>query len=324
MEFLSLTRMLWRRKRWTIPASFVAAALVVYAFVAAPPTYRASGTIVLLNPSPRPVDPVTNLSPPIDNPYVRLGDLSVVVDIMQRIMVSVPVQEDLQTKGLIGSYEIAANIDFYNGPIIDVAAEADTPEAAVRNVTLVMDEAELQLLDLQFGQAVPEEQLIRTQMVVPPSKATTVLSGTLRRAIAAAALGAGFVLFMALLGESRAKRYRAKHGAESAPQPVPSPSTRVAVPRPAGASPDAAALAYPAIDPRMASMMDARSASGMDPRSESGMDPRSASGMDPRSESGMDPRSESSMDPTRAPAARGTARRGRSPSSGSRWLRTRA
>ena len=68
------------------------------------------------------------------NPYVRFGDLSVVVDILVRITGSEEVVNSLKAKGLQGTYTIAANRDFYRGPIVDVAAES-TSKAAPRSTT---------------------------------------------------------------------------------------------------------------------------------------------------------------------------------------------
>lgn len=206
MEFLSLTHLLWRRRWWTVPAAALAGGLVILAALSSPPTYRASGSLVLLNPAARPENPVTHISPPIENPYVRIGDLSVVVDILKRIMQSAPVNAALQEKGFRGTYEVAANIDFYNGPIIDVAAESDSPDVAITNVKLVMAEAEVQLALLQDGEAVESAQQIRTEVVVPPTEATTVLSGTLRRVVAAGGLGGAMVISAAVVGEGLGKK----------------------------------------------------------------------------------------------------------------------
>ena len=101
MDFVSIYRLLVRQRYIVIPAMLIVAALLYLTVVSVPPTYRASSSIVLLNP-PNPPEPPPGEA--IDrskiNPYVLFGDISVVVDIVQRVMDSDPVHEALGTAGL--------------------------------------------------------------------------------------------------------------------------------------------------------------------------------------------------------------------------------
>ena len=197
MDVLSVMRLLWRRKLVVLLASLVVVAALVFTVTTVPPVYRASSSVVLLNPPAPPASEVEGASSDVirslDNPFERFNDLSVVVDILRRIMNSGPTRDALEEQGLLGTYTVAANIDFYRGPIVDVAAEAGSEVDALRSTELVMSMLEETLRDLQVRQGTSTDYLITSDVVVPATRATQVFSSTLRRLIAVGALGVMFV-----------------------------------------------------------------------------------------------------------------------------------
>jgi hypothetical protein len=134
----------------------------------------------------------------------------VTVDILVRVVSSEPAMEDLLSKGFVGTAEVAANRDFYRGPIIDIAAEAPTASAAIADVELLMAEIRTRLLDMQREQETAEGYYIRVETVVGPDRATTVFSGTLRMLIFATALGSAFVVGVGVVADRVRSRVRGR------------------------------------------------------------------------------------------------------------------
>lgn len=197
-------------------AGLTLAALVAVMFLL-PPSYQATSAVVLLNPPAVPVASVNGPPVPddIQNPYVSFDDLSVVVDVLSRVFDSKEMLDKLKAQGLEGTFEIAANRDFYRGPIIDVAAEAPTPEAAVKATNMVTAELEAQLKSLQASQKIDPNYFIKTAAVVDASQATSVLTGTIRMLIMVGGLGAILTVGSGLLADGIA-RLRARRRLRSA------------------------------------------------------------------------------------------------------------
>jgi hypothetical protein len=184
--------------------------------------FDASSTVVLVDPTPQAAVQV-----PVEqtaNPYFRLNDMSVVVDIIKRVMVGADVDQRVRADGLTGTYLVAANTDFYRGPIIDMVVESDNPDAAVAGVKLLLVEQALVLDEIQSTEGTDPDYRITTQVVVEPAEASRVLSSTMRRGLAAAILAGGFVLASLLLADL-VRRLRARRalrrGGKSDPDQVP-------------------------------------------------------------------------------------------------------
>jgi hypothetical protein len=184
--------------------------------IVSPPTYRASAAVVLLNPPAVPT--ATQARPDIpaefQNPYVRFGDLSVVVDILVRITGSKEVVDSLKAKGLEGTFTIAANRDFYRGPIVDVVAEHTSSASAINDTKLVIQEIQDELVTLQTQQGTDPSYFIRAEIVVGADRATTVLSGTLRLLIVGAGLGGMLTIGSGLLADAIGRRRRRRSASD--------------------------------------------------------------------------------------------------------------
>lgn len=221
MDLSSLLKLLWRRKRVVIPATLVVGALLAVTLIVWPPPYRANSTVVLLPPLP----PETG-QPSFSNPYVRFGDISVVVDVLKRIMMSDPVVEGLRGDGLHGTFTVSANVDFARGPIIDIVAEADSEADTIADIGLIGDELGRRLAALQKAQGTDRRYFITSKVVVPATKATPALSSMIRRLLVALALGIGFVIGMAVAADALAHRTR-RRSQQPAPTALKSPPEAV-------------------------------------------------------------------------------------------------
>ena len=208
MSISSLLRILWRHPLVVGSVALLSLLAMLGLVLEKPPTYRAGAAVVLLNPPAVPTATATRPDIPAQyqNPYVRFGDLSVVVDILVRITGSQEVVNSLKSKGLEGTFTIAANRDFYRGPIVDVAAESTSSEAAISDTKLVIKEIQDELVALQTQQGTDPAYFIRAELVVGADRATTVFSGTLRLLIVAGGLGAILTVAAGLVADAIERR----------------------------------------------------------------------------------------------------------------------
>ena len=181
---------------------------LVAVLLAWPPTYQATAAVVLLNPPPVPSASVASPSIPAQyqNPFVQFNDLSVVVDIIVRVTSTEGAKASLKAKGFSGTFEIAANRDFYRGPIIDVAAESSSQTDAINGTRLLTKEIQDQLLSLQAAQGTDSRYFIKTGTVVGADRATTVFTGTVRILVAVGGFGVLLTIGSGLLADFLSRR----------------------------------------------------------------------------------------------------------------------
>jgi capsular polysaccharide biosynthesis protein len=208
MNISSLLRVLWRRRLVVIPMAVLSFGLCVGTVIVAPPTYRSSASVVLLNPPALPVTTPQNPQIPTaaQNPYARFGDLSVIVDILVRRVDSESVKSSMKAAGLDGTFQVAANRDFYRGPIIDISAQSRTAAKAVDGANIVIAELQKQLKALQENEGTEPAYFINAKLVVGAGRATTIFSPTLRLLLLVAGVGLILTIGAGLLSDARGRR----------------------------------------------------------------------------------------------------------------------
>jgi hypothetical protein len=216
MDFADLFRVLYRRKLVVIPMVVFAIGSMMLVYKRKPPDYKANGSVVLLAPPPPPLAATGAGAVNGQNPYLRFGDLSVVVDILARVVSSPPVGSALRAQGLKGTYVVGANIAFYHGPIIDVTAKGPTSPDAVHAAVLVMNEIGHDLAAMQTKQGANPAYLIKTQNVVTPTAAKKVFSSTFRTLIGVGVLNLIAILVVAMLADAIARGRSRRPGAAEA------------------------------------------------------------------------------------------------------------
>jgi hypothetical protein len=208
LDVLSILRLLVRHWRVTAPAALLTIILIGVALQGSSPTYEATGSVVLLSP---PEPPDTGAGPgsaaPADvgqNPFTRYGDLSVVADIVARVMDSDSRRTEFEAQGVTG-YDVVVN-RFQRGPVVDVTGRGPNPEAATRSTEIVLGEVDTVLSELQRAEGADPDYFIKTASLDPPSTATAMYGSTVRVAIAALVVGALGTLGLAVLAEGVARR----------------------------------------------------------------------------------------------------------------------
>jgi hypothetical protein len=219
MDVVSVLRLLTRHWRVTVPAALLTVLLIGAAFRSSSPTYEATGSIVLLPPPEAPdVQPSSQPAPPPtvgQNPFARYGDLSVVADILARVLDSDSRQAEFESQGVTG-YDVVVN-RFQRGPVIDVTGLGPNPEAAIRSTGIVLKEVNAALSDLQEAEGADPNYFIHSASVELPSTATAMYGSTVRTAIAALAVGALGTLGLAVLAEVITRRREARPTAAADP-----------------------------------------------------------------------------------------------------------
>jgi hypothetical protein len=186
--------------------------LIGAAFRSSSPTYESTGSIVLLPPPEAPdVEAAAEPAPPPtvgQNPFARYGDLSVVADILARVLDSDSRQAEFKSEGVTG-YEVVAN-RLQRGPVVEVTGQGPNPESAMRSTEIVLKEVNAVLSELQEAEGADPDYFIHGASVDLPSTATAMYGSTVRTAIAALAVGALGTLGLAVLAEVIARRRAAR------------------------------------------------------------------------------------------------------------------
>jgi hypothetical protein len=212
MDVLSILRLLTRHWRVTAPAALITVLLIGVALRSSSPMYEATGSVVLLPPPEAPDVSATGGSAPApevgQNPFARYGDLSVVADILARVLGGESSRDEFESLGVTG-YEVVVN-KFQRGPVVDVTGQGPNAEAAIRSAEIVLKEVDVVLSGLQQAEHADPDYFIRSASVERPSTATTMYGSTVRTAIAALAVGALGTLSLAVLAEAITRRREAR------------------------------------------------------------------------------------------------------------------
>jgi hypothetical protein len=207
MDVLSLVRLVARHWRVTIPAGLLAVIVALATFRLSPPTYQATGSVVLLSPpeAPRSDGSGSGVPPEVgQNPFARYGDLSVVADIVVRVIGGDAKRAEYASQG-VTDYEVVAN-RFQRGPVVDVTGKGSSAEAAIGSAETVLEDVNATLTELQEAEHADPDYLITGASLEPPSTAAAMYGSTVRTAIAVLAVGGLGTLALAVLAEALSRR----------------------------------------------------------------------------------------------------------------------
>jgi hypothetical protein len=236
MTMASVARALLRRWYVTLLGLVIAVALCGYAVQKVSATYEASGDILLLPPQ----------GPKGSNPYLNLGGVAGVTDVVSRAMGDNSVTDALDRQGA-SAYTVQTD-QTMGGPAILVTGKGKTAQQALQTLRLVMVRVPPTLRALQQKPPlnVPEASLITTTVLQTDVKAKTLRKSQTRALIGAAAIGLLLTLLLAVLTDVMfARRSRRKvrvNAAEGVPAQAAPRGTRRRRP---GRAPDVASPEAP-------------------------------------------------------------------------------
>lgn len=214
------------RRRWYVALIGVILTIGLSAatFVRFPPSYELTASVTLIPPKST-TDPSNENNG--TNPYLNLGDLGQMRDLLSTSLQSHGNAEDVDAAVPGGEFTITTN-DASSGPVVNIVADADSRESVSQVMTMVLERVGTTLTNLQKSLSVPSDQQITSQVLTQDSKAEPINKTRLRVAIVAAGLGLLLTLVATLLidrGLIRRRKNRANAAdVESDADPAVSPS----------------------------------------------------------------------------------------------------
>jgi hypothetical protein len=214
MDLLSMLQTVWRHKLATLPVIALTVLGAVYVIGLKAPVYQAASSYVLIAPPSAPTTEQIARDPALgrinsDNPYVRFGDLGVVVDVLTQAVSTTAAQQQLVREGADSRYVVAPSVVFGSAPIIQITALGISAAEAMRSATLVDQELKAELARLQANQGVDRRYWITALQLNVPDQAQLQLSSKLRSLIGVLVLGVVMlfvvVSMMSGLAERRAR-----------------------------------------------------------------------------------------------------------------------
>lgn len=183
LEFVQVVR-----RRWLIVVTGLVITLAAAVLVSAvsPPTNRVTAEMLLL-PPPSSV-------PSGGNPYLYLGGLNAVVDILAVGMTDSSTASALRDAGVDPDFEIGRDAGSA-APMIALTVSATGEAEALRRARVILDQIPVKLHDLQAKAQVPQASLITTITVVAPKTTQLDRKGQLRSLVM---LVAGCLILTAL------------------------------------------------------------------------------------------------------------------------------
>lgn len=195
MDFWEFLRILLRRWYVVVPVLLVAAGLGVTLPERVPPTYTATGTMLVVGPN----DGATE----VDNPFraVGLGGNAEALAILAGDKAS---KSAVESAGLSTAYSVEQVS--LNSPTLVVEAEAGSPEAATETVDFLIDEISTRFEALQAGAAVEPPAFLQVQRLSGEAVPAAVYTGRLRTLLLIAVVGVVTAAMAALAVEGWARR----------------------------------------------------------------------------------------------------------------------
>jgi hypothetical protein len=209
MDLLSIVGTIWRHKLATIPVILLTALGVFYVLAIKPPVYKASSSVLLVYPPDPPTAAQIAADPKLakintNNPYTGLGSLSAVGDVVISVVTADSAQ--LAQAGANDGYQVTLSTDLAGPPIIEIIGDGSSMQAAIRAANLVTGATKSDLYNLQKGQRVNKEYMIKAIELDTPNKAQLQASGKLRTLVAVLALGVILLFVVVSVTEAMEKR----------------------------------------------------------------------------------------------------------------------
>jgi hypothetical protein len=177
------------RRRWyiTFPSLILAGILAVGAWLAIPPTFERSASVLLV--------PGAGSVPEDGNPYFYLGGLTNAADVLVRAVGSENVQHQMEAQFRGIDIEVARDASTA-GPVILIVVNARTDTDAVAALDLMVKRAGAALESLQVADRVARADRITMQVITIDQQATLRQR---TRLVVAAVVGAGIAALGALI-----------------------------------------------------------------------------------------------------------------------------
>lgn len=189
------------RRRWylTIAGLIATIGLCVASLSLYPASYQAQANIVLLPPA--------STVAKGGNPYLQLGNLSQVVDVMIRALNAQSAVEEVAATAPTGTYEVSPDYTT-SSPIFIITAFDQTPEATLATLKTVSDKVAPTLVALQKPLEIAPKSQITSSVLTADDHPTAVRKTQLRALILAVSFGLLFFAMVIAIIDSLLRRRR--------------------------------------------------------------------------------------------------------------------
>ena len=213
MDLLTLAGTLWRHKLAVIPVIVVTVLAMFYIVVVEPPTYKATASVLLVNPPSAPTSQQIAADPALgrlntNNPYNSLNNLDYVADVLIEVVTAPAAKQQIVASGAGPDYSAALDASLGSPPAIDVTGSANNAQVAVQSARIVAAAVSKDLHQLQAAQNVNPKYMISAIEYVVPTSATSSSSSKLRTLIGVVAVGVVLLFVAVSLAEAFASRKR--------------------------------------------------------------------------------------------------------------------
>jgi capsular polysaccharide biosynthesis protein len=202
MDLLSIFHALWRHKLVALPIVLFMLLGTVYIFKIKPPVYQASASFLMVPPPLPPSAAQIAQDPKLgrintNNPYVNLGNMDQVADVVINLVTASSAQQALVQQGADPRYQVVLSTDFESPPILQITGVASSAPEAIKSADLVMSAGVAALYQMQQKQGVNDTYMIKAVRLVQPRTAQETVSSKLRELIVVLSLGV-LLLFVAI------------------------------------------------------------------------------------------------------------------------------
>jgi hypothetical protein len=188
-----------------------------YVVAVKPPTYEAKASVLLVNPPSPPTAAQIQSDPSLahihsNNPFVGLGNLVLVADVVIEVVSSSSSQLELVQQGANPSYTVALDVSQESPPAIDITGTGSTSAAAIQSAKLVATSVSQNLYQMQAAQGINTAYMISSIEYVKPTSAISSSSGKLRALIEVTILGLIILLVAVSISQGLEERKNKKPG----------------------------------------------------------------------------------------------------------------
>lgn len=217
MFFAEMPTVLLRRWYLVVLGLVVTVMLCLFAVQAIPVRYSAEAGLLLLPPRISVGEG--------GNPYLALGALGPVGDVLSKTLTDSTAQRELKAAGVTGTYEVGPDTAS-PAPIVLVTVETTSESAALSSLQLILDRAPLRLLALQRETSVKNNAFITSTVITRSTRAEAVRKPQIRAVMVAAVSGIAMTLMITAAVDAMLLRRRPPEGTEAAMvRPVTRPAT---------------------------------------------------------------------------------------------------
>ncbi|WBB69599.1 Wzz/FepE/Etk N-terminal domain-containing protein [Micromonospora sp. WMMD812] len=241
MDLLALFTTVRRHKLIVLAVLLIMVGGNAYVAFGIPPQYESTAQYVLIAPPPAPSDAAIERDPSLakvnaNNPYLRLPNPSVVVDVLAQRVSGDNVRRDLIAQGADEDYTISATNAVGSGLVISIVGTGHSAASATQTLQLVSERMKTELHEMQKVDGADDKYLFVALPINPPTDPIRKVTGTIRSLIAVSA--ACLVLLFGLISIAEAVGPRRTKQVVPAPDPnVQRGGQRGAPPAPANRAP---------------------------------------------------------------------------------------